>query len=214
MLRPPPPRRPTARQLDRSLATFCETSPRRLQPSTVFGRSHTLNMPPGVFRGNGGEPLEGWDDPIRGRVAWRTLFSGNVTATDRLTCGLAVLGPGGWLGLHRHAAAEVYHVIEGEGLVTLAGAEHPVTEGSAVSIPAEVEHGIRNSAPTVLRFFYASRRTRSTTSNTASRGIATGATERVSPRSATGPCTILDTPPSAGASRRRVARRLGDRAAA
>jgi len=113
-----------------------------------------MNTPTGVVRGDGGEPLAGWDDPIRGRVAWRTLFSGDVTDADSLTCGVGVLEPGGWLGLHRHAAAEVYHVIEGEGLVTLAGAEHPVTVGSAVAIPADVEHGIRTSAPTVLRFFY------------------------------------------------------------
>ena len=113
-----------------------------------------MTTPTGAVRGDGGEPPDGWDDPIRGLVAWRTLFSGDVTATDRLTCGVAVLEPGGWLGLHRHAAAEVYHVIEGEGVVTLAGAEHPVTVGSAVAIPADVEHGIRNSGPAVLRFFY------------------------------------------------------------
>lgn len=113
-----------------------------------------MDVPTGVIRDDGGEPVDGWNDPVRGRVSWRTLFSGDVTGTDRLTCGVAELEPGGWLGLHRHAAAEVYHVLDGEGVVTLAGAEHPVSAGSAVAIPADVEHGIRNAAPTVLRFFY------------------------------------------------------------
>src|SRR5688500_3341619 len=97
----------------------------------------------------------GWDDPVNGRVAWRTLFSGDVTPTEALTCGIAELEPGGWLGLHRHAPAEIYYVLEGRGVVTLEGAEHAVSRGSAVFIPADAEHGIRNTGPEPLRFLYA-----------------------------------------------------------
>ena len=33
--------------------------------------------------------IEGWDDPIRGVVSWRTLLSGDRTPTDSLTMGRA-----------------------------------------------------------------------------------------------------------------------------
>src|SRR3954468_17823403 len=58
-------------------------------------------------------PSAGWDDPIKGRVDWRTLFSADVTPTNGLTAGVADLAPGDWLGLHRHRPAEIYYVIEG-----------------------------------------------------------------------------------------------------
>lgn len=108
----------------------------------------------GLVRGDGGEPPDGWDDAVHGTVSWRTLFSGDVTGTDALTCGVGTLEAHGWLGLHRHANAEVYFVLEGAGIVTLAGAEHEVRAGSAVSIPADVEHGIRNVGDKTLRMFY------------------------------------------------------------
>jgi mannose-6-phosphate isomerase-like protein (cupin superfamily) len=46
-------------------------------------------------------------------------------------------------------------MLSGRGVVTLAGAEHAVTAGSAVFITGDVEHGNRNSGRTVLRFLYA-----------------------------------------------------------
>jgi quercetin dioxygenase-like cupin family protein len=100
-------------------------------------------------------PIAGWDDPIKGRVAWRTLFSGDVTPTNGLTAGVADLAPGGWLGLHRHRPAEIYYVLEGHGIVTLEGCEHGVSAGSAVFIPGDAEHGIRNTGDGSLRFLYA-----------------------------------------------------------
>ncbi|HXE24924.1 MAG TPA: hypothetical protein VN637_08560, partial [Roseiarcus sp.] len=41
------------------------------------------------------------DDPVRGRLRWRTLFSKGVTPTAGMTCGVTELRPGDWLGLHR-----------------------------------------------------------------------------------------------------------------
>lgn len=99
--------------------------------------------------------IDGWDDPVKGRVGWRTLFSGDMTATDALTAGVAELQPGGWLGQHRHTPAEIYFVLEGTGLLTLEGEEYAVSAGSAVFIPGDAEHGIRNAGATPLRFLYA-----------------------------------------------------------
>jgi mannose-6-phosphate isomerase-like protein (cupin superfamily) len=99
-------------------------------------------------------PLDGWDDPVRGRIRWRTLFSRGGTPTDGITCGVAELGPGDWLGLHRHAPPEIYYVLAGLGVVTLNGAETAVKAGSAVFIPGMAEHGIRQTGTELLRLFY------------------------------------------------------------
>jgi mannose-6-phosphate isomerase-like protein (cupin superfamily) len=96
-----------------------------------------------------------WNDKIKGVLGFRTLFSGGVTATASLTAGIADLNAGEWLGLHRHAPAEIYYIVEGDGIVTLDGLEHAVSAGAAVYVPGDVEHGIRNSKQAPLRFFYA-----------------------------------------------------------
>jgi mannose-6-phosphate isomerase-like protein (cupin superfamily) len=98
---------------------------------------------------------EVWDDPVRGDVSFRVLFSADRTPTSSLYTGLGELAPGGWLGLHRHTQAEVYHLVEGSGVVVLDGGELPVAAGSAVFIPGNAEHGIRNTGDDPLRFVYA-----------------------------------------------------------
>ena len=100
-------------------------------------------------------PQAGWDDPVRGRIRWRTLFSQGLTQTAGMTCGVTELGSGDWLGLHRHAPPEVYHVFAGAGIVSLEGREIPVKAGSAVFIPGMAEHGIRQTGTETLRLFYA-----------------------------------------------------------
>ena len=98
---------------------------------------------------------EVWDDPVRGNVSFRVLFSADRTPTSSLYTGLSELAPGGWLGLHRHTQAEVYHLVEGSGVVVLDGGARPVAAGSAVFIPGNAEHGIRNTGDGPLRFVYA-----------------------------------------------------------
>ena len=101
------------------------------------------------------QTLDGWDDPLKGRVSWRTLFSGGTTATEALTAGVAELQPGDRLGLHRHTPPEIYYVLEGSGIVTLDGVEHEMAAGAAVFIPGDCEHGVRNDGASPLRLFYA-----------------------------------------------------------
>jgi mannose-6-phosphate isomerase-like protein (cupin superfamily) len=100
-------------------------------------------------------PQDGWDDPVRGRLRWRTLFSRGLTQTAAMTCGVAEFRPGDWLGLHRHAPPEVYYVFAGAGILSLEGREVPVSVGSAVFIPGMAEHGIRQTGTEVLRLLYA-----------------------------------------------------------
>jgi mannose-6-phosphate isomerase-like protein (cupin superfamily) len=99
-------------------------------------------------------PQDGWDDPVRGRLHWRTLISKGVTPSAGMTCGVAEFQRGEWLGLHRHAPAEIYYVFAGAGLLSLDGSEIPVRAGSAVFIPGMAEHGIRQTGNEILRLFY------------------------------------------------------------
>jgi len=100
-------------------------------------------------------PQSGWDDSVRGRLRFRTLFSQGLTETAGMTCGVTELGSGDWLGLHRHAPPEVYYVFAGAGIVSLEGREIAVSTGSAVFIPGMAEHGIRQTGTETLRLFYA-----------------------------------------------------------
>jgi quercetin dioxygenase-like cupin family protein len=97
---------------------------------------------------------EVWDDPTRGRLAFTTLFSSDLTPTDTFTAGLAEVPAGGWLGRHRHNPAELYYVVAGQGILALDGVEQEVRAGSAIYVPGDVEHGISNIGIGLLRFFY------------------------------------------------------------
>jgi quercetin dioxygenase-like cupin family protein len=97
---------------------------------------------------------ETWSDAVRGEVSFRTLF-GEQPTTPEFTAGVADLVPGGWLGHHRHQPGEIYYILDGEGIITIDGEEHVVTAATAIYIPGNSEHGIRNSGDSLLRFFYA-----------------------------------------------------------
>ena len=105
---------------------------------------------------NAGEcQRDGWDEPSRGKVSWYTLLSGDVTPTNALSCGIAEFEPRiGILKPHRHTPPEIYHILEGQGVLTLEGEERVVKGGDTVFIPGDAEHGIRNESDAVLRFFY------------------------------------------------------------
>ena len=101
---------------------------------------------------------EGWPAEQvaeRGRVEWRTLISAGLTPSAGLTLGIARIPPGEALREHRHAQEEIYLVLEGEGVVHLAGRPHAVRAGSAVFIPGDVLHGCENAGPGELRLAYA-----------------------------------------------------------
>jgi quercetin dioxygenase-like cupin family protein len=97
---------------------------------------------------------ESWDDPVRGTLAFRTLFGGPTSRTDHFTAGVAHMEPGDRLCEHTHAQAEVYYVIEGELLLRLDGVEHRLRAGSAVFVPGGAAHGVTNTGTTAARVFY------------------------------------------------------------
>jgi mannose-6-phosphate isomerase-like protein (cupin superfamily) len=100
-------------------------------------------------------PREAWDDPVRGRVSWFTLFSRDITPTDSMSAGIAELVPGGGsLHPHRHSQPEIYFIIEGTGILTIDGHETIVSKGSAVFIPGDADHCLRNESDADLKLFY------------------------------------------------------------
>jgi mannose-6-phosphate isomerase-like protein (cupin superfamily) len=100
-------------------------------------------------------PRQAWDDPVRGSVAFHTLFSSDVTPTDSMCAGIAEVVPGGGAKqLHSHAEPEIYYIIEGTGILTVDGIETIVTAGAAIFIPGDAEHGLRNESNANVKLFY------------------------------------------------------------
>ena len=95
---------------------------------------------------------ETWSDD-RGELGFRTIFGG-LHITGEFTAGVSDLEADGWLGHHRHEPAELYFVLDGEGILTIDGEDHAVRAGTAAYIPTNSEHGIRNTGTSILRFFY------------------------------------------------------------
>lgn len=96
---------------------------------------------------------ERWDDPVRGSLSFRTLLGGDAP-TGPMTVGTNELRPGDWMGHHRHAPAEIYHVLEGEGVLVVEGEQHRLRPGHTVLVPGDAEHGLRCTGPGPLRIFY------------------------------------------------------------
>jgi quercetin dioxygenase-like cupin family protein len=108
----------------------------------------------GVFATEKDRPREAFDDPARGEATWFTLFSGDITPTERLTAGVMHLEPGEELKPHRHAQAEIYYVAGGAGVVTIDGVETAVETGVAVFIPSDAEHSVRAEGEHTLKVLY------------------------------------------------------------
>jgi len=113
--------------------------------------THPPHLPQNVDQAD--LPEASWDDPARGSVRWKTLFSGDVTATDSLVCGIALMSPGDTFALHFHPQPEVYFGLEGEVDVTVNNTIHRLKPGVALFIPGNAVHGvIRADQP--ARWFY------------------------------------------------------------
>lgn len=102
------------------------------------------------------EASVGWDETAFGSVRWWTLLSADQTPTNTMTCGITEIGPRQATTpmIHKHTQAEIYHILSGEGVVTIDGREYPVSQGATVFIPGSLAHGVANTGSEPLRFFY------------------------------------------------------------
>ncbi len=90
---------------------------------------------PILVRHEGDSPQE------RSTCGWRHLLISRQDRDQNVAAWVhAVDIDGARLHYHR-AGTELYYVLEGEGTVSLDGAEHPVRKGSLVHIPPGVVHG-------------------------------------------------------------------------
>ena len=101
-------------------------------------------------------PFEGSDQAALGSVRWRTLISRDRTPTESMTVGVAELEPGERKHFrpHKHAQAEVYYILSGEGVVFVSGTEHHVRPRTTIFIPGGAEHGAVNTGDELLRLLY------------------------------------------------------------
>ena len=100
---------------------------------------------------------EAFADPKHGPgLTWKTLTSASKTQTEGLSSGIAVCAPGNsCLCVHQHVQTELYHILEGEGVVDIDDVHHPVEKGSVAHIPGNAKHGIRNTSLTnPLKWFF------------------------------------------------------------
>jgi mannose-6-phosphate isomerase-like protein (cupin superfamily) len=59
---------------------------------------------------------------------------------------ISMYQPMAYVELHKHAVQEqIYHVLEGEGLMEIAGKRHVVRKHDVIFLPPGVEHSIANS---------------------------------------------------------------------
>lgn len=98
---------------------------------------------------------ESMDDPVKGQVTWYALIDRAVTATAGLMAGIAEVEPGqGAKVPHRHLQPELYYILDGVGELTIDGILTTVAAGTAVFIPSNAWHQLRNGSSDMLRLLY------------------------------------------------------------
>lgn len=103
------------------------------------------------------QPWDAWpteQQAERGALRWRDLFAGNPEDGANVTLGIATLRCGETLEPHRHSEPETYYTLAGRGIVTIDGVAHTVTPGTAIFIPGDAEHAIRNDHDETLEILY------------------------------------------------------------
>jgi len=91
------------------------------------------------------------------QIHWKTLISGDRTDSQRLSAGIAWLGPGKQLAPHGHARDEIYYILEGQPTVRVGEQTRVLTPGTTVFIPSDEIHSIKNdhSEPVQLLYVFA-----------------------------------------------------------
>lgn len=81
------------------------------------------------------EPTKGW------RLRLRYLFDPHRGAPE-MVVGIGENEPHTHYTLHHHEPAEIYHVIDGSGVINVGDEAYHVAPGSTIYVPAGIRHGI------------------------------------------------------------------------
>jgi quercetin dioxygenase-like cupin family protein len=89
-----------------------------------------------------------------GGVTTTPLVSRRVGSTGLIN-GITAFAPGTAIALHTHNCEESVMVLEGEAIVEIDGARHPMGPGDTTWVPANVPHRFLNaSAEAPMRIFW------------------------------------------------------------
>ena len=81
------------------------------------------------------------------------LFRSETAKSRHIDYRISMYQPMAYVARHKHAVQEqVYHVLEGEGLMEIDGASHVVRKHDVIYLPPGVEHMISNTGLVDLVF--------------------------------------------------------------
>ena len=96
-----------------------------------------------------------WDEPPAhyGGAFSKMLVRPESCGSKSIDYRISVYQPRAYVALHKHRIQEqVYHVLEGEGLMELDGKKQVVRKDDVIFIPPGVEHAIYNTGMTDIKF--------------------------------------------------------------
>ena len=95
-----------------------------------------------------------WENPPNHFDAMsKMLVRPENAATKQFDFRISIYQPKGYVAPHHHVVQEqIYHVLEGEGLMEIAGKNHVVRKHDFIFLPPGVEHAISNSGLVDLVF--------------------------------------------------------------
>lgn len=62
------------------------------------------------------------------------------------------LGPNGYSPEHSHPWPHINYILEGEGVLMMAGEDHPVGAGAYAYVPADTHHQFKNAGEGMFKF--------------------------------------------------------------
>ena len=96
-----------------------------------------------------------WEEPPAhyGGAFSKMLVRPETVGSKRIDYRISVYQPRAYVAPHKHKIQEqIYHILDGEGLMEIEKERTIVRPGSVIFIPPGVEHAIYNTGVTDLRF--------------------------------------------------------------
>ena len=91
----------------------------------------------------------------RDNITSYLLVSKKTCEAEKLSITLVEMELGGIQHIHAHEPEQVYHIIEGSGLMTVDGEQISVEVGDTIFFPSFAEHGLKNTGDTMLKYLSA-----------------------------------------------------------
>jgi mannose-6-phosphate isomerase-like protein (cupin superfamily) len=83
------------------------------------------------------------------------LVSERTCEAQKLSITLVEMDPDGFQNIHKHEPEQTYTILDGSGIMTVAGEHRAVGAGDCIFIPSWAEHGLQNTGGTMLKYLSA-----------------------------------------------------------